>query len=196
MKKFFATIMSLAMIVSFVSCGSEQSGQTTDQGKKQPSITADYTTGSVEEWAYSSGQTDELSQLLNKINTVTYGLEDSDLKKVSAAVSIIMLSENEDAVNSIETFMSDMTDTQKDYFSFSWEMAAETADEIFEHPDRYSSSLYDAGYQEFNISQHSEEQFDNFDDMVEKRFEAMGITEEWENHEDIFPFSEEEKSDD
>ena len=203
MKKIILVLLSVGMLLNISACNdvSEHSSDTKEQqgskmeetektgGQEEQTSPFDYETVPFEKWVYTTEQDGEAYQLLNSINNVQYGSAGSSLKEISAAVSMILLSQDDHAIDAIKNYLSEMTDIQKDYFSFSWEAATENAEDIFDDTEKYSEMIKEAGYPDFNITQYSKESMDHLDDMVEDSFTQAGITEEWENHKDIAPFS-------
>ena len=196
MKKIIVMLLSAGMLLNLSACN-DVSEHSSDIKEQQKSVTAeksegtlvDYETVPFEKWVYTTEQDGEADQLLNSINNVQYGSAGSSLEEISAAVSMILLSQDDHAIDTIKCYLSEMTDIQRDYFSFSWEAATEKAEDIFDHVENYSEMIKEAGYPDFDITQYSKERLDHLDDMAEDYFTQAGITEEWENHKDILPFS-------
>ena len=180
MKKLLATIMAATMVMGLAACGSDKPAEpesnnsaVTEENEENSEV--DYKNTPFEEWIYTS----EDYKLLSNINSVQFGSAGSSLKEAAAAVDLVVLSTEDDAVAQVENFMHEMTATQKDYFSYSWDVIAETAKGFFENPENLGEYLELAGVEGFNIEEYSKDDLKTLMDGVEGIFEEMHVERVW-----------------
>lgn len=165
----------------------DSSSSVESESKEPVKNVADYDNVPFDEWVYWSDKGDFATALSN-INGVPYGTAGSSLDLAAASVEMIALSENDKSLEAIKSFMGNMTDTQKDYFTFSWAVVYSNTEGIFNDFANAKGLLDSAGFEEFDISKHSKEKLDKLNENVNKLFDEMGITREWKNHKDVEPF--------
>ena len=216
MKKFLASLMAISMILSLVACGTDDvnSGDTSsennnsvvvDESKPEPAETpvieptptpekeipvlhVDYENVPFGDWMYSDYEGSEDFKMLSIVNTVPYGTAGSSLDFASAAVIVLDFTNKDNSIDVIRAFMENMTDTQKDYFSFSWDGVSSYAAEFFADIDNMMPLLGSIGQEDFDINHYSIEKLNALDKEVNELFEEMGVQREWKNHKDLEPF--------
>lgn len=95
----------------------------------------DYTTG-ISEWMYRSEATDEITQALQVIDVCQYGTAGAEQQQVNAAEKVLELSEKNGVGEKVYHYLYDMDATQKDYFSFQWQMSVKKAQNMLsDHND-------------------------------------------------------------
>ena len=207
MKKYMSLLLALVLVLSLAACGGkDEPAQTPDAQEEvqtspevQPEAgdaeetpdeapVIDYDTTPFEEWIYAAEDEEGPQALLTAINGVPYGSAGSSLKELVAATAMVELSRDPDALQAVQDFLEAMTPIQQDYFTFSWEMIADTASNLFISFEQMEPGLLDAGIENFDISQYSQEDFQAVDEAVRDLFTQENIPMEWQNHLDIAPF--------
>ena len=150
--------------------------------------TVDYTRDFTS-FTYQPEATDDaVTELLKTIDRCPYGTAGSSLSQVAAGVSVLELSAAEGTAEKLSKYLDGMDATQRDYFSFQWQMCMKKAKAILEKPDNFKGEISDAGIESFDASAYSKESLDNFNTIVMSELEKRGVKDEWKNHLDVEPF--------
>ena len=67
-------------------------------------------------------------------------------------------------------------------------MAYRSAKAVFEDYENQKMLLSDAGVEDFNIEDYSEEELDSLYGSIKEKLGSAGVSEEWKNHTDMEPF--------
>ena len=100
----------------------------------------DYSTG-ISQWMYRVETDDAITKVLIAIDTCPYGTAGAEAQQVEAAVQLLKISGNSAVGEKVFHYLYDMDATQKDYFSFQWQMSVKKAKEILAAPQRYADAL-------------------------------------------------------
>lgn len=63
-----------------------------------------------------------------------------------------------------------------------------SAKAVFEDYENQKMLLSDAGVEDFNIEDYSEEELDSLYGSIKEKLGSAGVSEEWKNHTDMEPF--------
>ena len=143
--------------------------------------TVDYTRDFTS-FMYQPESEDKVIELLKAVDRCSYGTSGSSLMQISASVSVLMLSEEDETMEKLSAYLDGMDATQKDYFSFQWQMCVKKAKEILENPENFTGVLCDAGLEEVDLSLFSKEKLTSFDNAVMDELEKLEIKDEWKNY--------------
>ena len=146
--------------------------------------TVDYTRDFIN-YMYQPETDDSVFEILKIIDRCSYGTAGSSLSQVAAAVNVIKLSKTDGAIDKILKYLNGMDATQKDYFSFQWQMCMKKALAILKAPDRYQGEMYDAGVSDVDLSEFNKDELEKLNDAVISQFENLKIKDEWKNHPEI-----------
>ena len=137
---------------------------------------------------YQPETEDAVTELFKTIDRCPYGTAGSSLSQVVAAVSVLKLSKADDVMPKISLYLEKMDATQRDYFSFQWQMCIEKAYVILEKPEDFKGALEDAGLDDVDLSVFTKDEIDRLNTKVTEELEKHGVKDEWKNHLEAEPF--------
>lgn len=169
--------------------GSASGGQTGGgQGDNENELAVDYEDTNITEWFYSPESSGETEDKLITIDSVQLGTAGASLKEAAAGAALINLTKAQDVEAVLDEYLSGMSAIQKDFFSFQMEMAYAKAKEIFSDFEGQKPLLSDAGIEDLDINDYSEDELDSLYDMIKDKLKAEGVTDQWKEHTDMEPF--------
>ena len=137
---------------------------------------------------YQPETVDAVTELFKTIDRCPYGTAGSSLSQVAAAVSLLELSKAEDVMPKLSLYLEKMDATQKDYFSFQWQMCIEKAYMILEKPEDFKGALEDVGLEDVDLSVFTKDEIEGLNTKVTEELEKHGVKDEWKNHTEMEPF--------
>ena len=149
--------------------------------------TVDYTKDFTS-FLYQPESEDSVVELLKSIDRCSYGSAGSSLSQVAAGVSVLQLSKVEDAVAKISEYLGEMDATQRDYFSFQWQMCMNKASAILENPNSFAGVINDAGVGNIDLSVFNQAELAKLNTEVLDKLETFNVTDEWKNYLQMEPF--------
>ena len=149
--------------------------------------TVDYTKDFTD-FMYQPENEDEVVELLKTIDRCSYGTAGSSLSQLSAGVSVLKLTEKEEISEKLSEYLDGMDATQRDYFSFQWQMCVKKAEALLEKSEDYPDEMKDAGLEEVDLSKFDKEKLSELDTAVMTELEKRHVTDEWKNHPEEEPF--------
>lgn len=158
-------------------------------GNSDASSQVDYS-GDVTDWMYTPDSDDELTNLLVSIDSTPYGTAGGSMQQANAAVCLMKLSmeDRDKVVNTVSTYLSEMNGTQKDFFSFQWQQALKTANDLLDGTED-AAILEDAGDRDFDLSAVDTAQVTDLNQAITDLLQSAGVTDEWKNETDVDFFS-------
>ena len=149
--------------------------------------TVDYTKDFTS-FMYQPETEDKVIELLKSVDRCPYGTAGASLSAVAAGVSVLELSKTEGVSVKLSAYLDGMDATQKDYFSFQWQMCMKKAKVILENPDSVAGEMSDAGISDVDLSAFDKDELYALDGMVMGELEKRGVKDEWKNHLEQEPF--------
>ncbi|MBR5308818.1 MAG: SH3 domain-containing protein [Clostridia bacterium] len=150
--------------------------------------TVDYTRDFTSFTYQPESADDAVTEHLKAVDRCSYGTAGSSLSQLAAGVSVLELSVAEDTAEKLTKYLDGMDATQRDYFSFQWQMCMKKARAILEKPSNFKDEMSDAGIEDFDASAYSREILDKLNDIVMSELEKRGVKDEWKNHPETEPF--------
>ena len=183
MKKVLAIILCAVSLLSLFACGKQQ--------KEEPvrEVIVNYESTGLQDWTFNPLTEDKTLQRLIAIDTCQYGTAGASLKQMAVAVDLFWLSVAEDREEKLDEYLKAMTDTQRDYFSFQWQMRVKYAKKIKSASDLAAGLLSDAGLRDVTLDFFRIEDMEAFDAVVMEKLRDYGVADEWRNHLDETPFT-------
>ena len=151
--------------------------------KNTVDYTRDFTT-----YMYQPESKDLVIDNLKMIDRCSYGTAGSSLSQVAAGVSLLKLSKTDGVIDKLSDYLKGMDATQKDYFSFQWQMCMKKTYEILKNPESFEEALKDAGLDDIDLSDFNKDGTDKINSAVMSELEKLNIKDEWKNHLEIEPF--------
>lgn len=209
MKNFTAFILAAALMLSMTACSEEKTTDTESEIPNEETVTipseeeveeetpveeveeeepeeADYS-GDQQEWLYQPTSDDETTLSLMEIDACEYGTAGASLKQTSAAVQVLKLSQQEEVTEPLSAYLDGMTATQKDYFSFQWQMAFSGAEELLTAEDA-ADRLEEAGHGDLDLTQYNADDLNTLHETVMTVLKEQNVTDVWKDHSDLEPF--------
>lgn len=175
MKKFFALALCAVLLLGLFACGKK--------------VEVDYENTEFQDWMYQPETEDETTKKLIAIDTCQYGTLGSSLRQMHATVGLFWLCIAEEREEKLDSYLETMTDTQRDYFSFQWQMRVKHAKKMKAGGDLIAGLLNDAGLRDVTLDFFRIEDVEQFDAVVMEKLKKHGVTDEWKNHLDETPFT-------
>ena len=150
--------------------------------------TVDYTKDFTD-YMYQPKSDDSVIDNLKTIDRCSYGTAGSSLSQVVAGVSVLKLSKADGVNDKLSEYLKGMDATQKDYFSFQWQMCMKRAYGIIENPESFEGALRDAGLDNIDMSDFDKDGLDELNSTIMSELEKSNIKNEWKNHFEIEPFT-------
>ncbi len=149
-----------------------------------PSSQVDYS-GDMTEWMYTPESNDALTQLLITIDSTPYGVAGASLQQANSAVCLMKLAMDESgkASDTVSTYLSEMNDTQKDYFSFQWQQALTRANALLDGT-MDAGILEDSG-NDLDINTVDSAKLTALNETVTQLLHNAGVTDQWKNQTDV-----------
>ena len=198
---FVATLTALALTacgsqstpaaapdVSAASTSAPTSAATPTTENSKPAAVVDYS-GDITDWMYAPESEDESTQLLVTIDTTAHGVAGSSIQSVYAAVSLMKLAADESGSveEAVSSYLAQMNDTQRDFFSFQWQSALDTATALL-NGSKDPAILQDAGDLEFDLNAVDNAAIDDLNETMRKLLDDAGVCDVWKEHTDLEPF--------
>lgn len=133
-------------------------------GTEQESV--DYS-GNMTEWTYQPSAEDPMIEALCTIDSCSYGTAGASLSQQAGAEAVLWLSEQADVGAGLRSYLEGMNATQRDYFSFQWQMIYPMAEKL---------------------PQADGEQLEVLNDLTRGILQELGVTDVWKAHTDLEPF--------
>jgi hypothetical protein len=149
--------------------------------------TVDYTRDFTS-FMYQPETENEVLELLKNVDRCSYGTAGSSLSGLVSGVSVLKLSETEGVLAFLSAYLDGMDATQRDYFSFQWQMGVKKAKAILENSDSFKGEMSDAGMEDVDLSGFDNDGLDALNTAVVNELEKRGVKDEWKNHLEIEPF--------
>ena len=142
--------------------------------------------GDVTDWMYTPACDNDLTNLLISIDGTPYGAAGASMQQAHAAVCLMKLSmEDRDTVlEAVRTYLSELNDTQKDFFSFQWQHALKMANGLLDGTED-AAILEDAGDGDFDLSAIDAAAITDLNNAVTALLQDAGVTDEWKNQTDV-----------
>lgn len=210
MKKAVSGLLLAACFMSLSACGKapasqkpqndelqpEQQAVTEPQEPREPEVLVmtdatdpvDYSTGVFTWMHYQEGEGSTL-QSLNRIDSCQYGTAGSSLQQASAAVDVLLLTRAEDVRTVLADYLDAMNTTQRDFFSFQWQMSAKRAKAMLAEPDAWKGLISDSGRGDVELGSFRPEQVEALSEDVLTLLAEKGVTDVWKGHTEKLPFS-------
>lgn len=150
-----------------------------------PTSQVDYS-GDMSDWTYTPESDDTLLDLLITIDGTPYGVAGATLQQANSAVCLMKLAMDESgkASDTVSTYLSEMNDTQKDFFSFQWQQALTRANNLL-NGTMDAAILESAGDPDFDLSTVDAAKLADLNETVTGLLQSAGVTDQWKNHTDV-----------
>jgi len=211
MKKAVSGLLLAACFISLNACGRAPAAQvpqeeetpqtiqqeiTEPQEPQEPEVLVmtdatdpvDYSTVVFTWMHYQEGEGDTLRSF-NRIDNCQYGTAGSSLQQASAAVDVLLLTQAEDVQTVLADYLDAMNTTQRDFFSFQWQMSAKKAKAMLADPDGWKGLISDSGRGDVELGSFQPEQVDALSGNVLALLAEKGVTHVWKDHTDQEPFA-------
>lgn len=144
--------------------------------------------GDVTDWMYTPDSDDELTNLLISIDSTPYGTAGASIQQANAAVYLMKLSAEEisKVTDALSAYLLEMTDTQKDYFSFQWQQALTKANDLLDGT-MDAGILEDTG--DFDLNNVDTAQLTELNTAVTDLLHNAGVTDAWKTETSVEFFS-------
>lgn len=149
-----------------------------------PTSQVDYS-GDMTDWMYTHESDDALTQLLITIDSTPYGVAGASLQQANSAVCLMKLAMDESgkASDAVSTYLSEMNDTQKDYFSFQWQQALSKANALLDGT-MDAGILEDSG-NDLDLQTVDTAKLTALNETVTQLLRSAGVTDQWKNQTDV-----------
>lgn len=192
-QKIVSGLLLAACFVSFTACGKEAAPA--PETPKEPEVVVmtdavdpvDYTTGVFTWMHYQEGEGETL-KILNGIDNCQYGTAGSSLQQASAAAGVLLLTAAEDVAPVLDGCLAAMNTTQRDFFSFQWQMSVKKAKAMLADPAAWQGALSDCGRGDVDPAAYTLQQVEALDQTVLEALRQRGVTDEWKKHLEEQPF--------
>lgn len=151
--------------------------------------TVDYSL-EMSQWVYRTEASDDRGKALNDIAGSRYGVSGASLSQLLAALGVYTLTEQEMTEEYLEDYLGAMNATQRDFFSFQWQMSVKKAKKMLEEPEKYLGELQDVGREDWNLTDYCLEEVERIDQAVQSSLTELGVENVWKEHLDQEPFYE------
>ena len=178
MKKCLSVFLAVLMLCSLVAC------QSPTQEKIPP---VDYSIP-LPQWFYQPESDDSVTQKLINIDTCPYSTAGASLKQLLASVGLLQLTKEPDWESKLDAYLAGMTDTQRDFFSFQWQMRLNDAKLLLVPGNVLADMLGDVGMGDLSLTLFSSEELNQLHRTVTNKLQHYGVVDQWKNHRDIEPF--------
>ncbi len=133
------------------------------------------------DWMYTPKSDDALTQLLITIDSTPYGVAGASLQQANSAVCLMKLAMDESgkASDTVSTYLSEMNDTQKDFFSFQWQQALAKANALLDGT-MDAGILEDSG-NDLDIKTVDSAKLTALNETVTELLCSAGVTDQWKN---------------
>lgn len=158
-----------------------------EEAENSEESAVDYS-GDWSDWMYQPETEDEITQALMEIDACEYGTAGASLKQTSTAVQVWKLSQSEDITEALNAYLEGMDATQKDYFSFQWQMAVNEAEQMLTAEDA-TARLEESGHGDLDLSQFSVDGLKKIHEVVTTALTDHGVVDAWKTHIDLEPFN-------
>ena len=139
-------------------------------------------------WMVQSQQADEARKALQHIDTCQYGTAGASLRQTYAAVSLLQLTKLNGA-EAVHLYLREMNATQKDYFSFQWQMSLKKAKSLLANPAAAAGALADCGAADVDLTSFDLAAVEALDTAVRQQLQTNGVTDVWKTLKDREPFA-------
>ena len=193
--RLLAALLLAACLILLTACGKTPSAAPTQpelpaQQPEDPQVVVmtdaedpvDYTQN-VFTWMYLSEGEGETLKALNSIDHTQYGTAGSSLQQTASAVDALQLTGKTDVETVLAEYLSGMNATQKDFFSFQWQMSVKKARDMLANPASYAGLLSDCGCGDVDLTAFTAEQLDATDKAVMTLLQDNGVTDVWKTAE-------------
>jgi len=147
-----------------------------------------YNTG-ISTWMCVPSQQSETWNAFVRIDSCQYGTAGSSLRQTAAAVSLLQLTKMEDASEVLYHYLREMNATQKDFFSFQWQMSLKKAGELLADPAAYAGALSDCGCGDVDLISFTAAAVAALDAAVKQQLQENGVTDVWKTLTNQEPFN-------
>lgn len=204
-KKWLMPLIALVMALALIGCGpaeqpnnndsnsnndnTEQNNTPQDQPQTPTAPTVNYD-GNMADWIYAPDAADDVTSQLVAIDTAEYGTAGSSLKQTLSAVSLMRLAalSEEELTPTLTAYLAGMNDTQRDYFSFQWQMAHRKAAAMLADPEGSKGLMETAGITDFDLGGVDTTRLDAIKTQMTDLLNGHGVTDQWKQHADREPF--------
>lgn len=211
MKNFAAFLLAAVLMLSMAACSKEESttennsnastsaetsaeetpteGEENSEEESSEESVADYS-GDLTDWMYQPETEDENVLSLMEIDACEYGTAGASLKQTSAAVQVLKLSQSENITEALTAYLDGMDATQKDYFSFQWQMAVNKAEQLLTAgtEEDTAARLEECGHGDLDLSQYSVDGLKELHETVTTALTDYAVVDIWKTHNDLEPF--------
>lgn len=168
----------------------EEESEEEEEAESGEESAVDYS-GDLSDWMYQPETADETADettvSLMEIDACEYGTAGASLKQTSAAVQVLKLSQSKDITEALNAYLEGMDATQKDYFSFQWQMAVNEAEQLLTVEDA-AARLEESGHGDLDLSQYSIDNLKEIHEIVTTALTDHGVVDAWKTHSDLEPF--------
>ncbi len=149
-----------------------------------PTSQVDYS-GDMTGWMYTPERDDALVNLLITIDSTPYGVAGATLQQANSAVCLMKLTmdESDKVSDAVSTYLSEMNDTQKDYFSFQWQQAFTRANALLDGT-MDAGILEDSG-NDLDLKTVDSEKLTVLNETVTGLLRSAGVSDQWKNQTDV-----------
>ena len=142
--------------------------------------------GDMSDWTYTPESDDTLLDLLITIDSTPYGVAGATLQQANSAVCLMKLAMDESgkASDTVSTYLSEMNDTQKDFFSFQWQQAMTRANNLL-NGTMDAAILESAGDPDFDLNTVDAAKLADLNETVTGLLQSAGVTDQWKDHTDV-----------
>lgn len=149
--------------------------------------TVDYTR-EISDFIYQPETDDEVIEHFKIIDRCQYGTAGSSMIQITAGISVLVNSKSENVLLKLAEYLDGMDATQKDYFSFQWQMCFRKANDILKNPDSLLVEMSESGFEEVDLSVFNDDELNLLDAAVMTELSKRGVEDEWKNYAEQEPF--------
>jgi len=147
-----------------------------------------YNTG-IFTWMTYTEQQGAAWDAFEAIDICQYGTSGASMQQTRAAVALLQLSKMDNAAETLYHYLREMNATQKDYFSFQWQMSLANAKALLADPAAAAGTLNDCGLTDVDLTSFTPAAVDTLDGAVKKQLRENGVTDVWKTLMDQEPFN-------
>lgn len=152
MKKQLALLLTLTMSLGLTACAAPESEPPAEE---QTDLTEEKTEP-------------DSAELIENIAGTEFGTAGASLKLAISAVDLALLSEQEDALEKLEAYTSQLTEEEKASFAETWQAVYDQAILIIDDFEDQDELLNTAGIEDFDPAEHSLEDFKAFNEAAQE----------------------------
>lgn len=146
-----------------------------------------YNTG-IFTWMTYTEQQDAAWDAYEAIDICQYGTSGASMQQTRAAVALLQLSKMDNAAETLHHYLREMNATQKDYFSFQWQMSLAKAKKLLADPAAAAGTLTASGVSDVDLTTFTLDAVEALDKTVTDQLKSNGVADVWKTQLTLEPF--------